>query len=969
MKQLFYVLFLFGSLSSAVAQNLTIQGTLLDSTDQSPLPSANVILQRLSGDSTAVGVATDLNGFFQFQRLAPGAYRLRVSFLGYRPYERTLRLQDQSLDMGQLPLSPSATELNEVQVTGKMPPSIQKGDTTEMNAAAYKTNPDASAGDLLRKMPGMVVQNGQVQAQGEQVQKVLVDGKEFFGDDPNATLNNLPAEVIDKIQVFDQKSDQAQFSGFDNGETTKTINIVTKANMRNGQFGKLFAGYGPDNVYQAGGIVNVFKGSRRLSVIAQTNNINQQNFSTSDLLGVVSSGSSGGGGSRGGGGRGGRGSGGGGWRGGGGSDVRDFMVGQQSGISKTHAAGLNYSDSWGKKLDLTGSYFFNLSDNNANSSVFRQYILPSDSAQAYDEDSYTSSRNINHRATLRLNYKIDDNNSLLIRPRFTLQQNRGSSLTEGVTQQQDALLNSLYSNYTSDLSGYDFSTDILFRHSFAKKGRTLSFSVEPSAEGNQGNYLLRSRNNYFADDVESDTLNQTSDLNKRTWGVETDLTYTEPISQKSQVMVSYETEYERNRSDKRTYDLGTGGQEYRLLDTLLSNTYSNHYMTQNLGGGYSVRGEKLFLMVRGSYQWAQLTGDQRFPYETDVDRSFRNFMPSAMLRYNITREKNLRLFYRTRTSPPSVDQLQAVVNNTNPLQLTTGNPNLQQDYQHSLFARYSASNVEKSHTFFVMLGGSLTDHYIGRSTIIAERDLVVDGIELPRGSQLSRPVNLDGNWDLRSFVSYGLPVGFIKSNLNLNLNGNLSRTPGLINDAVNYANSSTAGLGVVLSSNVSEKLDFTLSSNSNFSVVENTLQTQLNQTYFNQQSSVRLNWITWKNFVFQTDLNHQYYSGLSSGYNQNYLLWNASVGKKILKGKGDLRLLVFDLLKQNNSIQRNVTDVYIEDTRSNVLQRYFMLTFTYTLRNFGSAQNETPDERRRFDGPGGPGPGGRPPFGGPPRGE
>ncbi len=260
-------------------------------------------------------------------------------------------------------------------------------------------------------MPGVTVdKNGTVTAQGETVKKVTVDGRDFFGDDATATLRNLPAEVIDKIQVFDKLSDQAQLTGFDDGNTTKSINIVTKKDMRSGNFGRLFAGYGTDDRYSAGGNVSFFNNARRISLIGLTNNVNQQNFSSQDLLGVTSTGNRGGGGQRGGGG-------GGNFRGG----SNNFTVGQQNGIAKTNAFGINYSDAWGKKVDVTGSYFFNNSNTSNNQSVSQQNIITKDSSTYYDENTLSDNKNYNHRVNFRLTYRIDSSNTIIanIQPQFS----------------------------------------------------------------------------------------------------------------------------------------------------------------------------------------------------------------------------------------------------------------------------------------------------------------------------------------------------------------------------------------------------------------------------------------------------------------------------------------------------------------------------------------------------------------------
>ena len=390
---------------------------------------------------------------------------------------------------------------------------------------------------------------------------------------------------------------------------------------------------------------------------------------------------------------------------------------------------------------------------------------------------------------------------------------------------------------------------------------------------------------------------------------------------------------------------------YDLLNEQLSNVFSNDYFTQRGGIGYSYnKGRDLYFTARVNYQWAKLANEQTYPDELDSEQSWKSILPFAMLRYNIRQGTNLRVFYRTSTDEPSVEQLQNVIDNSNPIFLSTGNPNLGQSYRHSLFVRYQSTNVEKSTVLFAMVGGTVANDYIGNATYYANSDNpIFEELNVPRNGQLTLPVNLDGYYNLRSFITYGLPLRPIRSNLNFNFRLNYSRTPGLLNDEVNYANSYSATAGVSITSNISDRVDFTVSSRSNLNRVENSLQQQNNSDYLIQTSSVRLNWIIAKGFVLRSDLNHQLYSGLGGDFDQNYWLWNFGIGKKLFKNeRGELTLSINDLLNQNRNITRNITEAYIEDQRTNNLQQYFMLTFTYQIRNFNSG-NAAPMPSRRPD--------------------
>lgn len=910
------------------AQTYNVSGIVRDQDSGDALVGAHVaIVHQINKEE--LSSITNERGLFRIKNVVPGDYQITITYLGYAPVQQNLTVENSNVRL-QVDSKATSTELDEVEVTEKIPLAVQKGDTTQYNANAYKTNPDANAEDLIKKMPGIIVQNGSVQAQGEDVKEVLVDGKPFFGNDPTAALRNLPAAVIQRIEVFDQKSEQAQFSGVEDGETTKTINIVTKPGMRIGQFGKVYGGYGYEdeseaNRYRAGGNTNIFNGNQRISLIAQSNNINQQNFAAEDLLGVVGSS-----GRRGG--RGGRG-------GGRGNGTNDFLINQQGGIAQTHALGLNYNDQWGEKVEVAASYFFNQTDTDLNQDIFQNFIDDrSDFTQTYQETTTSSSTNTNHRANLRLNYRIDDNNSILVRPRLTIQQNDGLEDTFGQNFRGDTPVSETNYDFASELEALNFSNTLLYRHRFAKRGRTFSVRVNTNYSNNTG------ESNLLTNDV-----NQFNNLNSDGWSLSSNIDYTEPLGEKGGLQFTYSASYREDDSDRETFNFDEVSNDYTDLNEPLSNIFKSDYLTHRMGGGYRSFDRARFFMVRVNYQWAELQNEQTFPFQDQFKRTFRNVLPFAMARFRFDKETNLRIFYRTSTSPPSITQLAEVVDNANPLQLSAGNPDLEQNYQHSLFLRYNSTSSEKATVFYALIGGTYTNNYVGNSTFIAAADtLILNSVVLPRGGQLTTPVNLDGNWSARTFITYGMPLRKLKTNLNLNISANFNRLPGLINGELNYSNNTTLGLGVVLSSNISEKVDFTIGSTSTFNDINNSLNTQLNTQYFQQNSEVALNLIFGSGIVLRSSLQNQLFSGFSDDLDQNFWLWSANIGKKLFKDQlGEITLSVFDLLGQNTSIQRNITETYIEDLRTQVLQRYIMLSFTYQFRNFGKMPKEESREERR----------------------
>jgi hypothetical protein len=838
-----------------------------------------------------------------------------------------------------------------VTVTGKTPPTQQKGDTTQYNASQFKVNPDATTEDLIKKMPGITVdKDGTVTALGEQVQKVTVDGRDFFGDDATAALRNLPSEIVDKIQVFDRLSDQAQFTGFDDGNSVKAINIVTKSGIKNGQFGRMYAGYGSDERYSAGGNVSFFKSNRRLSLVGNFNNINQQNFATQDLLGVTSNGSGNrGGGYRGGGGR----SGGGGNRGGGGfGRGENFTVGQQSGISKTNAIGFNYSDKWGKKVDVQGSYFFNNS-NNDNDRILKSQTLFSDKTQYTDQNSISQSKNYNHRINMRLEYRIDSSNSLIISPNLNFQNNK--SVSSSFSQTYYGIgdtINTSDNNSRYNRDGYNLRNNILYRHSFAKRGRSLSLNLNTTFNKNNGESFVISRYRFFDQfGVPSDSLqDQYTNNPANGYSLSSNIAYTEPVGKKGQLQINYSPSYSKNKADQQTFLFDQTGGKYSRFDTTLSNKFDNTTTTHNGGITYRLGASRDNQFSIGvNLQHSKLASERIFPTATKVNQSFTTLLPNLMWRKKVSARGSVRIFYRANTNFPSVTQLQDVVNVSNPLQVSSGNPGLKQSYRHFLSGRYTFTNTQKGQSFFANIFLQTAQDYISNATFSPIADSVIQqGIVLKAGSQLTKPANLDGYKSFRSFFTYSMPVKFIKSNLNLSTGFSYSRLPGMINYLKTITDNYAYNAGIVVASNVSEYVDFNLSYSANFNNAKSSAQTQSDK-YINQSAGLQFNLLSKSGWFLQNDISNQAYSGLSEGLNQSFWLWNAGIGKKFLKNKaGELKLSVFDLLKQNQSITRTVSENYIEDSQNKVLQQYFMLTFTYSLKNFGKANNSQRGDRNRM---------------------
>lgn len=829
-----------------------------------------------------------------------------------------------------------------------------KGDTTEINASNFKTNPDASAEDLVKKMPGVTSNNGEVEAQGEKVKRVLIDGKPYFGDDPKAALKNVPADVISKVQIFDAQSERSAFTGFDDGNTTKTMNIITKMGFKKGRFGKFYGGLGRsiDGTgdllkYQAGATYNTFNGDRRWSLLFQTNNINEQNFAVEDIMGALGMGGNRGGGM-------------GMFRGAG-----NFFSGTQTGVVTTAMLGLNYADKWSKKLDVSGSYFLSATENLSESNTERWFVSGSQSNVTYLENNSNTSRQWNHRLNGRITWDVDSVNKVFITPRLTLQQSNnfgniaGNSFVYGALGSVDLL--SAMNNLNGDTGlGYNLQAGFEWLHAIkSKKGRSISLEVTPGINNgfNLGNLNYINAAFGLGGFLDTSVRAQQTQSGKNRMSLSAELEYTEPLDSLRSLSFEYQLNVNQNSSERLNYLRNGVTGEWSVLDTLLSSKLINGYSRQALGGRYQYKKKAYEYDFGFDLQVANLDATQYFPREIPVIRTFYSFLPRFTFRKGDWRSSNMRLFYRTSNSAPSLEDLQDVIDNSNPLQLRTGNPNLVQDFTHNLTLRYFKMDMAKNKNFFAMLMGTAKQNAITTLTQLAGKDgstyVVGDStFSLKPGSQLTRPINMNGAYNARLIGSFGRP--FFKGKIFANANGGITyvENPSMIQMGTSEAQANIsrtpgANLGLTLGSNISERVDFTLAGNINYSQVRNSLQTTLDQDYFIQNASFRANFMPKGKWVISSDITLQSYSGLSNSFNQTFFLWNASVGRKFgKKNQWDFRLMAYDLLNQNRSITRNVTQTYFEDVRTNVLTRYVMFNLTYNLRSLNG--NEATEEMKKM---------------------
>ncbi len=930
MRRFFTFLFIISLASPLAAQkNGTVKGIAFDTLSKQNVGAATITVLERKDSSLVTFSMTGADGRFEIKGLANGDYRLLISHVNYHNSNKYFSINDsiKNADLGTLVMNDKTKVLAEVVLENEAPPITLINDTIQYNAGSFKTAPNASVEQLLKKLPGVKVEkDGTVKAQGETVTKVLVDGKEFFGNDPKVATKNLPADAVDKVQVYDKQSDQAQLTGFEDGNYEKTINLKLKKDKKKGLFGKVNAGAGNKERYEGRFNVNSFKGARQFSAIGMGNNTNAEGFSFMDILSFTGELSRM-------------------QRGGGGNININLSTSDasamgyngsnpNSGINTAWGGGFNYNNIVGKKLDLQSNYFYNRFNPNTETHIQRQYLLPDTSY--YNSNSYADNLNNTHRLNLNLLYQLDSLNSIRVIPSFSYQQTRNRSNTDYQTMsKQQSMINDGYSNSISNSEGYNFRNEIAWRRKFLRKGRTFSLTLQTTLNETDGDGSLSSINSFYQPNgglSRKDTLNQQSTTTGSLKGYTARAVYTEPIGKRTLMEFSIGKSNTRNLSEKLTYDYNKNNGKYDVQNAFLSNDFENSYGFTN--AGFRIRNQQKKYNFALGVNWQQADLDGKIISGTKdslISKRFQNLLPNARFQYNFTRFKNLSLTYNTNTNQPSMTQLQPVPDVSNPLNIRDGNPDLKQEYNHNLQANLALISPFSSKNLFFFL----------RAQTAQNKIVNYDSLNQLTGVRKTKPVNVNGVYNLSANFSYSRPVRFLKGTVELSSNVGYNRGKQLINTLSSPMEENAIGVFSVgpelrLDMSPTEKFNLVLGTSVNHNNTTYSLQPGLSNNYLSQEYSASVDWELPKGFFFSTDFTYTVNSQRAAGFNLKVPLWNASISKQMLRfNRGELKFSARDLLNRNVGISRNTSNNFIEDSRVLTLRQFFLLSFTYSLSKTG----------------------------------
>jgi hypothetical protein len=910
------ILFLFSF--SSYSQKANISGTLTDSSEKTPIYNSVVALLTPKDSILYKFTRSDKAGKFNIKNIKAGNYILMTTHSQYADYVDSLTIKDGESNMGTIALISKMKLLKEIIIkTG----SIRvKGDTTSYRASDFKVDANANVEELLKKLPGIQVdKNGTIKAMGEKVEKVLVDGEEFFGDDPGMAVKNLRADAVKEVQVFNKKSDQAEFTGIDDGETKKTINLKLKEDKKKGYFGKIDAANQPftdaDSRYNTNSMFSSFKGKRKLSAFLLNGNTGQDGLSWQDndkfggrddvSMNMDDDGNVS-------------------YEWTGGNNDEEPYVDTQNGFIKNTNAGLQYSNKWNDKQTLNVSPKFNKQIYTNNNNRITQTQVGE--TQLNENTSTVSNVNRdNFKLSATYDVKLDSVNSIKFTAKTNFYNTESDEFTDGTTTGNEGLLkNKQQKTFITKSDKQSLQANILFKHKFAKERRTFSANGSWNTLNTNSNNFLKSSNESYDEGVFSsrNDLDQNKIGEKTNQNLAINVTYTEPISKRFALQFGYQITHNTGNSNYLTYDYSEDTGNYDQIVGSLSNQFRQTITTNRPNIKLSYNAKKINYSFGSGFGFTSFDlQDQTL--DKEYKRHYTNFFPTANFSYKYKSNGNLRFSYQGATKQPTIDQLQPLRNNQDFFNQIVGNPDLKQSFTNSINIFHNSYSILTESQFYQNISLRMTSNLISYNK----------DIDPESAKTITTPINTNGNFSGNFYFGYGFKVKKIDLYVNLNPSLNYNKSVLSINNKINSSNTLNSGFAIYLSKFKEKKYEFSL--NNNFSNNRNTTSQNDQKKSFNTNNlGLDVGVYFREKWKLSTDYN-LYSRQKTADFKTNLTnqLWNARLQRTFKKDEFTAYILVRDILNQNIGVRRYVYENIIGEEQNDRLKRYAMVGFTWNFKN------------------------------------
>lgn len=928
MKRLLPTLILLLCAMHGIAQSYTVKGTVSDTLNANPLHRASVVLVRTTDTVIQTFARTAPDGHFDLAVPREGKYMLQITFPGFADYVETINLKKPVTDLGLLPMVSKTHLLKEVVFKQQVAAIKIKGDTTEYMADSFKVKENATVEDLLKKLPGIQVdKDGKITAQGETVQKVLVDGEEFFSDDPKVVTKGLQANAVEKVQVFDKKSDQAEFTGIDDGQKTKTINLELKDDKKKGFFGKADAGGGSNGYFQNQAMINAFKAKRQFSAFGIASNTDKAglNWQDGDKFGgssgqntvVTDDG-----------------------------NVMTYFSGNSDddfanhngdyrgeGFPKTWTGGAHYADKWNEgKNHISGNYRAGRQNVELDGETTTQRLLP-DSSNINDQKKNQFTKTDKQTADVMYEGKIDSNTTIKVNATGGVKQSEVYTdyNTVSLTQKGDAMMDSVlnHRNITSNGNAQFMNSDLTLRKKFAKKGRTLSVDVKETYNDSKTDGILLSTTNFPSyDTMEPQVTNQKKLMNTNALAFSSKATYTEPLSKVAFIEGDYSVAVNNSSSSNLSYNKGTSGQ-YDVLDSTYSSDFKYNILTNRGGLNLKFNFKKLSFNVGGDVSNAAYLQTDHLHGDTTRTYNYVNFFPKANFNYKLGKQTSFSLSYSGSTTQPTINQIQPLRQNNDPLNQVIGNPDLKQSFTNNFNIHFND---------YKMLSGSYIWSNLSFNTV---SDAITTEQTTIGGFNRTRYINTDGNYSGWGYFGYGRTLKKLNTNVGLQVNASTNHTTNIINTQKNVSDYSSMTVGGYANYETDDKWDVGINPDFTYNINKSSISSVAsNYWVFSNEFNGSYEFKKWEIGTSVDVMIRQKTEVFTS--NNNVVKWNAYVSRKFLKkDQLELKVSVFDILNQNIGFSRNAQPNLITQNTYNTIRRYGMINLVWNFTHTPAGTPQT----------------------------